>query len=171
MKNLLVPVALLAVVASSSRPALADDDGSNQGVENGADIGAFFGSGPTIDRDAMDEAAERENRKVYLDQDPKSPANISPPVGAGPVSTQATGQPAGTANGQAAAATKAKPPAPTIGWKGDKLENSSQKPQGSKIGRFFRTIGDVLTPNWLIDFGLGPDDDTDTGPDNLNKNY
>jgi len=168
MKKPLVTVALVALAVCTPGTAFADDR-SNQGVENGADLGAFFGSGPVIDRDAMDEAAERENRKAYLDQDPKTPADISPPVGSGPSPTAT--QPAASGKGQPGNSPKTKPPAPTIGWKGDKLENSSQKPQGSKIGRFFRTIGDVLTPNWLIDFGLGPDNDTDKGPDNLNKNY
>jgi len=164
MKKPLVTFALVTVAACLPGTVRAED-GANQGVENGSDIGAFFGAGPEIDRDAMDEAAERENRKAYLDQDPKMPAHISPPVGSTAV------QPAAAGSSQSDNRAQAQQTAAATGSKADKQQSNSQKPQHSKIGRFFRTVGDVLTPNWLIDFGLGPNNDTDKGPDNLNKNY
>lgn len=145
---------------------MADDsDNGASGVVNGASVSDFLGSGPVIDRDAMDTAAELQNRNAYLDQDPKTKPNVSPPVG----STQTSGQPGQP--GQPGSAAGGQRTTPTIAWPGDKLANTNKKMKGSPVGRFFRTVGDLLTPNWLIDFGLGPDDDTDSGPDNDNKNY
>ena len=157
MKKFAFLAASCLVVAGPSS-VLANPGDS--GTVNGSSVRDFFNSGPQIDRDAMDEAAELEKRKAYLDQDPKTKPNLSPPVGSADAS-QPQGKPA----------AKGKNPPPTIVWKGDKLANSNKPYQGSKIGRFLRTVGDVLTPNWLIDFGLGPDDDTDRGPDNENSNY
>jgi hypothetical protein len=172
MKKSFAPVALAALVALTPAPVSADDtESGDSGVVNGASVSDFLGSGPVIDRDAMDTAAELQNRNAYLDQDPKAKPNVSPPVGSTQLAGQAgkPGQPG--QSGQASSAAGGQRTTPTIAWPGDKLTNTNKKMKGSPVGRFFRTVGDLLTPNWLIDFGLGPDDDTDTGPDNDNKNY
>lgn len=170
MKNKIVAASLSLLAAFAANLSFEPKglaEAGDSGLVNGANVSDFLGSGADVDRDAMDRAAEMENRKVYLDQDPKTKANVSAPVGSG----QGPGKaPANGTSKQAAPADNART-TPTIVWKGDKLANTNKPMKGSAIGRFFRTVGDVLTPNWLIDFGLGPDDDTDSGPDNDNKNY
>jgi hypothetical protein len=136
---------IMASVAIISAPAYADPGDS--GVVNGSDVNDFLGSGPQIDRDAMDLAAEKIERNAYLDQDPKAPERLSAPKGSTNYLTP-----------QQIAETGGLP---------------QQKPQkkSNKVVKFLKTAGDIFTPNWMIDWGLGKDNDTDTGPDNNNNKY
>lgn len=65
--------------APQAKAAPAGNEGSDQSVVNGADVGDFLGSGVVLDRDKMDATVDREYNK-YVRLDPLKPGECPPSV-------------------------------------------------------------------------------------------